>query len=366
MSESERYIVSWLNTQSNNISFYVQRYLKVDTPKNEKDFCVNKIAIFCSDFIKLSQKIKIDNIGINDFFNHLYLLRDANISAIDRILSLFGYKEKVEYTYESIVNRIANNLPLSRENIRFMEFYLINDLVKEEDKEIVYEYFIKCVLLKVSGISYDAFESLMKSYTFMQMKRFIDDPYVEVKSDKELNGKLGYSYQNTQYLNRDELILMHSTGCYRPLKTIFHETMHNKQYKDTYLSNGVDDRMLTMIKDDILSEVLKDYYNENYASLYSEAEAEIFSINEIDNLFNRFEIRFKNGKSPYDEALPKLNESLNNKNRVYEGKDVSLDELFENVLSSYPVYLEKVPILKEYYYIGNNGKVEKKNIPGRY
>ena len=348
--ESENYIQAYLNSKSNSLSFYVLQLLEANV-KESNWLLIEKIVRIIDGVERIIQKMGVASIPVNNFCNQLVLIKDKNIPKVDAFLKKYNYFITLNQKYNSIKSKISEDVTPTKTENRIMEFLISNHLIDYENQTMIYEYYIKNILLKEQLISYDSFETLMIDYAKMQMQKFIPDPIVEIKFTKDLENKYGYSYQNIMYLCKEELEQMYFLGLYRPLKTIFHELCHISQYRDIHINSEVSKRSSILIKDEILSSLINNYYEDNYERILSEVEAEIFSIQDLLTMFAKFGIVFKNNQNPYQKTIAILKQNINNDMRIVGGKEILLDEVFDDTIINHPKFLNIYPQLALEYHL---------------
>lgn len=365
MIESESYIQSYLNSKSNTLSFYVSRLLNSNLSKSEEQFSIQEILKLINSVETTIQKIGVTNIPVNDFCNQLMLLESMQILKINEFLQKYNYKNNLNQRINYIKELVKNDVTPKGQDKKTIEFLITNHLINIEDQPLIFEFYIKYILLKEQPISYDVFEVLLVDYTKALMRSFVANPVVLIKSADELKNKYGYSYQNEMYLCKEELEQMYNMGLFRPLKTIFHELCHVAQYSEIAIKHETSKRISTIIKDEILSSYLANYYDENYERLLSEAEAELYSIQAILTMFENFGIVFKNNQNPYKNVVDKLRQSMDSTMRKVGDEMIPLEEIFDYFIIHHPELFEVYPQLALEYRIEFGDMVVKNNDFGR-
>ena len=362
-NDKERYIYNYLNSKSSTLSFYVPRILNANASDEELNNYINRVISLITEIKMILKTLEIDEIPINQFFNELYKLSLCNISEVNELLEFYNYSNVLDKGYVDILREITLRRSMRGKNKLCAEFLIANDLV--EDQELVYEHFINNILLKTPDIDYSTFELVMVKYAKFKMKQYVTDPKCEILSEQELNGMQSYAFKDTIYLCREDLQLMYSSGVFKALKNMFHELGHIKQYKEIIIDQNSSPYVIKQIKEEILSSFYPGYYENNYAKISFEAEAEIFSITELLKLFNKFGINFKKGQNPYLSTINKIISEVNDNNRYIDGVQDDLNEVFDFLIIHHPELLSTYPQLQEEYEISFGDLVVRKDDFGR-
>lgn len=357
LSENESYIYGYLNSKSSTLSFYVPRILDLDISDNEKKYYIQRVESLIEDAKALIDGLEVKKVPLNSFFNELYLLKDLGIAAVDEILKNHTYEETLQYGYMNILRAVSMRNRLDYEQKQCVEFMLKNHLIENED--LIYEYFIGNVLLKSSEISYDAFCALITDYTKLRMREFIKNPRCEILSDSEIKKIERCAFADTIYLSREDVQSLYSAGVYKVLKDMLHDLGHVKQYKSVFIDGKNDKKTLRQIKEEIICNETPGYYEDNKERISYEIEAEVFGINELIKLFDRFGITFKHNKNPYLHDLIDMVKLSSSDDRVINGHFEDLNILFEFIIMHNPSYLGVYPQLQSEYQISYNDFVTK-------
>ena len=362
IADKERYIYNYLNNKSTALSFYAPRIVSPQVSDEERGYYIERVKVLVAEIIQVLSKMEITKVPINSFFNELYILVDCNIPQINSLLEKYGYQDVIKNEYIGILRKVITKEPLNDKETLCCEFLLAHHLLNEE---CVFEYFIRGVLIHAQTVSYDAFEQLFIDYTKMKMRAYVHNPKCELVSEKYLNGKESYSIKDIIYLCREDIASLYYTGNFKVLKNMLHELGHVKQFKQVIIDKNSTLYAIRHIKEEILAAISPGYYDDNYERISYEVDAEIYSILELLNLFEKFGITFKVGKNPYKEVLANLVSMSKNNLRVIDGTEDTVDNIFDFAIIHYPEFLEIYPQLQELYEVTWGDIVVRKDDFGR-
>ena len=349
MGEENQYINTYLNSKSNALSFYVYAYLNAEENTEMQSFYLGKILMLISDLNKLLKKFEV--VSPNKFFNLLLLLKDYEIPQINDLLNKYHYSQILDNYYQEALKQIHSDIIPEGIYRQTIEYYITNHKLNYEDQLIIYEFYIKQILLKNKPIDYEIFEIIMKEYA----KRLASSYGLSINISLD---DASTADTNTYYLAKEDLQKMYTTGFFHSLKSIFYLLRLSMQDYDIYL-NG-EKAMLTIIKDKVLMTINPNYYEENNGIMYYQIDAEIFSITKLLELFTKFGINFKDNQNPYEETLNSLKKQLDNLERNINGELVSINDIFASYIMFHPEILEIYPPLRKEYIVNENNLVIKK------
>lgn len=355
MGESLKYIYDFLNRKSATLSFYVTRINQVYDSKNNRSLeltgYVTRIIELINEVKQIMEKMNVSVLPVNSFCNQLKLLKPYGIPEVEEFLDLCKYEDTFNNSVNDAINSIEQDESINEESKLLIEYLLNYHMIPKESQTIVYEYYIRRALLKQKLLSYETFENVIVDWTKLQMGEYVESPECQIVSEEEIDAKLGYAFQNTIYLNKNDVQEMFNTGFFRLLKTIFHEMVHVMQYKLVKIDGNSSPLLIKEIEDEILAHLIPEYYEDNYERLSYEAEAEFIGIYYLLKLFAKFGIQFQKGINPYIKTLQNLEKIINNDTRIIENEEITLSELFEYKITNFPEYLELYPQLKEKFHI---------------
>ena len=163
-------------------------------------------------------------------------------------------------------------------------------------------------------------------------------------------------YKVTIYLNKEIFLNRRETDYMENIETIYHEFEHIVQKQFYTNPNKFSLSGFLMAKDNCLVEILENYYQENYAFLTAELDAEC---NGYLALANDLEALGLNPQDMRNLAQKNYN-LLFSDIRFLNGENTTLDILFDKYVTDTKL-LNKYPILK-LQYKELDGKIVKKSI----
>ncbi|MBE6148453.1 MAG: hypothetical protein E7167_03045 [Firmicutes bacterium] len=355
LADKERYIYNFLNSKSSTLSFYVPRILNASVSQKEIQNYIERVKFLIKEIEQILATMKIKRVPINGFFNELYLLRNLGIKEVNNLLCQFNYKDVIEVEYINVLRKITLKSRLSNYEKLCIEFLILNHLVPDE--ELVFEYFLKEVLMKESDLNFDTLVALLIDYTKKRMAVYVPNPKCEVICEKEFPKKDDKVFKDTIFLCREDIEELYSSGVFKVIKSMFHSLAHVKQYSDIVLAKKDSPFIIKQIKEEVLSSFCPGYYEGNSQQLSYEVEAEVFSIIELIRLFDRFGINFKNGKNPYIPQLLELSVQADSEYRKIGGNSDTVDNLFNSAVAQESSLINLYPQLGDVY---NVNMVDKK------
>lgn len=252
------------------------------------------------------------------------------------------------YQYEEIVNYCTAQLKIEKydENDLFSKSLYEYYKIAEEDRDVDDKTFN----LIVSTYTYFSNFGMMEEYILKRLlegtheisrstyinfiKRLGNNIYREEIKKYGLEGKVvlstindsGYDSDNVGLYVHDENKILLTVKYLKQehmiynLETIFHEIVHAKQYSDT---DYLDYEKNQIRKELVLRYILLDAYNDNYWSFKYEYDAEYKARLDVLNFIKKYthlEIDFE----PMEYSKNDL--------RVYDGKQINIDQLFDKVI----------------------------------
>lgn len=236
-------------------------------------------------------QVDISNIIVtNNLFNHLYSINDLEIQSVNQLLSDVNYHNLLEEQFQVITKKINNGDKLSKEDYDFLCFFLINNQFKDSLKLGVVNVLIKGIVNKECNFDISSLEEIVKTFVEEGIKNVIELKYphckiVEYNNERTcgsaLYGNIFISKAQIKHLVEGKLTYL--------LRTLFHEMIHVRQYqrrKDRYIS--IYDMIL--LKDEILSDVSRKFYDDNYFLLSIENQAFMNESKETLDYMEKLEI----------------------------------------------------------------------------
>lgn len=292
----------------------------------------------------LKQEENLDYIPVCKAFNYLYSIKNFKIEDVNDILNKANYDKKLEEELEKIVNKEDKSIDITKEEYELVNLLLINGDIKQY-KINWCNFFIKSLTNKKFHIEYEDLEKMIIMYSEELMKDacHIDEAKctIEVFKEKDRHGEAN---KNIIHIDRNEFDDLYQNfnadNMFKIFNTIFHEVTHVNQYSRR-MRNNISFYDSIMIKDFILRNSLKDYYDDNYYLSTEEIEAFIegyrTALNYTEFMGLKISDELKRDESYRVEGFKKV---VTNLNRKYQGNYIPIDNLFHDVVT--------LDMLKEY------------------
>ena len=337
------------------------------TKNNELTELISRLDNLINSF---RSQVDISNIIVtNNLFNHLYSINDLEIQSVNQLLSDVNYHKLLEEQFQGIIQKINVGSKLLQEDYDFLYFFLINNQFKDKMKLGVTNVLIKGIVNKECNFDISSLEEIVKTFVEEGIKNVIGLKYTHCKiveyNDKRTCGSALYG---NIYVNKAQIRHLADGKITYLLRTIFHEMIHVRQYqrrKDAYISTYD----MILLKDNILSDANRKYYDDNYYLLSIENQSFLNqgkeTLDYIDNL----------GISPSKEELDDMNKDYERHRKFYgvttrlwDDKPYDLEFLFDNYVFNNPGVLKQYPQLSLEYIIEENvvRRKNKKEIESEY
>lgn len=337
------------------------------TKNNELTELISRLNSLINSF---RSQVDISNIIVtNNLFNHLYSINNLEIQSVNKLLSDVNYHNLLEEQFQVITKKINNGDKLSKEDYDFLCFFLINNQFKDSLKLGVVNVLIKGIVNKECNFDISSLEEIVKTFVEEGIKNVIGLKYTHCKiveyDDKRTCGSALYG---NVYVNKAQIRHLADGKLTYLLRTLFHEMIHVRQYqrrKDRCIS--IYDMIL--LKDEILSDASRKYYEDNYYLLTMENQAFMSESKETLDYMEQL------GIIPSKEELDDINKDYEyHKNfcgatiRIWEDVPCELDTLFDKSIYNSPSVLNQYPQLSLEYIIDGNivRRKNKKEIESEY
>lgn len=337
------------------------------TKNNELTELISRLNSLINSF---RSQVDISNIIVtNNLFNHLYSINNLEIQSVNKLLSDVNYHNLLEEQFQVITKKINNGDKLSKEDYDFLCFFLINNQFKDSLKLGVVNVLIKGIVNKECNFDISSLEEIVKTFVEEGIKNVIGLKYTHCKiveyDDKRTCGSALYG---NVYVNKAQIRHLADGKLTYLLRTLFHEMIHVRQYqrrKDRCIS--IYDMIL--LKDEILSDASRKYYEDNYYLLTMENQAFMSESKETLDYMEQL------GIIPSKEELDDINKDYEyHKNfcgatiRIWEDVLCELDTLFDKSIYNSPSVLNQYPQLSLEYIIDGNivRRKNKKEIESEY
>lgn len=315
-------------------------------------------------------QVDISNIIIiNNLFNHLYSISEFEIPSVNQLLVDVNYTNLLEEHIQGIIKKINSENKLTQEDYDFLCFFLINNQFKDDMKLGVSNLLIKGMAKRECSFDMNSLEEIVKIFVEDAIKNVIGLKYTHCKiveyNDKRTCGSALYG---NVFVSKDQIKHLSEGKITYLLRVIFHEMIHVRQFqrrKDRCIS--INDMLL--LKDKILSDVSRKFYDDNYYLLSIENQAYMNEGKETLSYMDKL------GITPSKEELDDMDKDYEyHKNfcgatiRIWENVPCDLDTLFDEFLSNSPSVLNQYPQLSLEYIIDGNivRKKNKKEIESEY
>lgn len=337
------------------------------TKNSELTELISKLKNLISDF--RNQPSLSNTTRVNDLFNYLYSINSLEIPSVNQLLSDVNYHKLLEEHFQVIAKKVNDGNKLLQEDYQFLCFFLINNQFKESMKLGVTNTLIKGIANKECEFDINLLEEIVRIFVEESIKNVMGLKYphcqiVEYNNERTcgsaLYGNIFISKAQIKHLVEGKLTYL--------LRTLFHEMIHVRQYqrrKDRYIS--IYDMIL--LKDKILSDASRKFYDDNYFLLSIENQAFMNESKETLDYLEKLEI------TPSKEELDDINKDYEyHKNfcgatiRIWENVPCELDTLFDKSIYNSPSVLNQYPQLTLEYIIDGNlvRRKNKKEIESEY
>lgn len=315
-------------------------------------------------------QVDISNIIVtNNLFNHLYSINNLEIQSVNKLLSDVNYHNLLEEQFQVITKKINNGDKLLQEDYDFLCFFLINNQFKDSLKLGVVNVLIKGIVNKECNFDISSLEEIVKTFVEEGIKNVIGLKYTHCKiveyDDKRTCGSALYG---NVYVNKAQIRHLADGKITYLLRTLFHEMIHVRQYQRRK-NRCISIYDMILLKDKILSDASRKYYEDNYYLLTTENQAFMSESKEALDYMEQL------GIIPSKEELDDINKDYEyHKNfcgatiRICEDVPCELDTLFDKSIYNSPSISNQYPQLSLEYIIDGNivRRKNKKEIESEY
>lgn len=334
MNEKDKYLIDYLNSKNSILNAYIRAFSRKGNLKSDRFLAIKQILSLVDLAQNIINKVGIKQIYINNFFNSLMIIYKKGIDEVDGLIEKYDYKKLLDEKYKKVIS-IINSGFLNESDNDFMNFYLIYGFINREDEEKVYKFFIKMALTKEIKISYEAFLKVILYFTKQEMTKLKVVPICQIKSYGKVKRIIKKrAIKKRISLVEEEIKALYEKGSYELLKNIFMDLYYINNYKDA-CNKKIDSLMIREIKEELLCFYLPNYYEDNKKYILYELNARKYANKRLSSLFSEFNIEFKNGykfETEYEEIVSCEKETK----RLYNGKEMKLDEIFKIFSSNNP------------------------------
>lgn len=331
----KEYIDQTLDSFQNRIKPLVLKLEEENTKKSEKE-TIEKINMQLEKLNDILNKTKQEHLDINNLCNCLIIIYHKNIPALNTLFETYHYLEKIE----EIIEKMKEMNPLSLKEEDYVHSYL-HKIINNKNCNIIFEYAISQSLRQEPKISFSLFKSLFIS----QVKMLIPNKKLHIIS---LEKDLGRCYEDFIVINEKHLHKLYEGKDITPIITIYHEMRHLVQRKA--MKNPTNMFTFNMLKERILREYEKDYYDENYARNLEENDANYFSFHFFEIFCKQIGIQLKKETIELIAKEKKhFAQNCQNQERIYKGNKADLNTIFESFIKDKPYILNLYPPISMFY-----------------
>lgn len=322
---------------------------------------ISKVSKEIEKYISFGKKSDISNLFTNDLFDHLYSLKDKGIPQVDQLLAITNYVQSFEKRMKDIEKILPAFFIMSSKNYQMISFILKYNLCSRDKIYDYCNYVIRDTIMKHHNFSKDTFKLAIKRFAEETMRQYVTNPLCRfVDIPVEGNSKtLGRAKGNIIEIDNEEMDKAYEHDAREIIITTFHEIRHihqSQRYRDRF--ELPDD--IRQIKEAIISKVYKDYDSVNYDLISYEKEAEIRALIAADRYYESLGLIFNHDyealKDQIKNEFAKYHEQL----RMIDGRQASIDVLFEQAINERPELLNSYPQLLYQYKVERSGLVRAK------
>jgi len=345
MNEKDVYIIDYLNSRNSILTTYIRAFYCINNSVSDKNNVVRQIIALINIVQNLFKKIGVEKIYINNFFNNLIRIYKKGINEVDLIVEKYDYFKILYMEYDNCIKQIKLG-DLDNSYNSFMNFFLLNGFIEREDEEDVYNYFIKSALTREIKISYKAFRKVMLYYTKLEMTKLKVTPVCQIKPLSVIQSIIKrQAIKKRISIVEEEIKDLYNKGSYQVLKNIFMDLYYIENYKKA-CNKKIDLLAIREIKEELLSFYLPNYYEDNKDYISYELQARKYANQRLSSMFAKFNIEFKNGYSLEIENKA-IEENEKEDTRIYNGKKMGLDEVFQMFSANNPKFVDEYQLLIE-------------------
>jgi len=311
---------------------------------------INKLKSLLGEkqsFDVLAELVNIKNLEI-PFVNDILETKKGNIKIVTQICMDFG-------DYDKVINLISKDNSHEFVNpdffIKIFKEYLDGKFDKfDEETYIKFMEIYISRILKLSG-----FKTLVNRTPKIRFVSSEQIANLQPLKNSSCHGLCVPTLSGDKiYLNRDAFLRLRFENPLFNMRTIYHELEHIVQknfYKNPERYNLCG---LLIAKDMQLRDVIPNYYNENYSILPAEIDAEYNAIQCVIGDIKQLGLQNKE----LEEEAQNLGKIITNFVRFIDGKETTVDELFDTYVNDVSC-LKECPILN-LQYKDANGVLTKK------
>ncbi len=270
----------------------------------------------------------------------LYTLKSFNIESVSQIIKDYGLDFEYERVYNTIMEKIKNNIELSEEDYKMLVYFIDNNLFIGSNKNPLLNKIMVDLILKKYIPKEEETLTFFKNFTEMFMLGYVHNPKVKYTGlSEEVIANSAYDLINID-INKMKVNLQNKNYI-EILETIFHECTHTVQESYLYHSKKVNYTLLLMAMEEVIMSSFPNYYKENYENTIAEVDARysaslcVLQFLESNNL--------KVNSNYFSDSLNREMPKYKNENRTLDGKLTDIYTLFDsvshpdNLINRYPI-----------------------------
>ena len=132
--------------------------------------------------------------------------------------------------------------------------------------------------------------------------------------------------------------------------TLFHEATHYIQFNKDMDIDTISDNDYINYKEIVLTDLLTNYYNENYEGISYEKEARIMGSYHFFNFLEKYFPYMKNSITHYEKKSKEEKEKIFGDKKIFElSKEINIDNVLEKLILINPSIIDLYPLLQKEY-----------------
>lgn len=302
---------------------------------------------------------KIDN----NVLVSLYNIRDLDIMEINNILGRYNFDSVINDKLDSLYEN-KYGLSIDKEDIRLFISLLDSNSLSRKDIDFISMSLMRFMVLGKLDTNNTNKKILFKYFTELFMRDKMDNP-ICIYTDK-IDAQGDSFYNVIRYKETDVDKLLEEDNYIELLRLAFHECTHT--FQNYYIHKGISITSLLFLqtKEQIIRDYYPNYYKENYNNYLEEVEARYNEFYSLLQIMKVFKLKMSDKAiNVINEEMVKEQKNMNNRKRIFNGKEATLDEIFDRIiLNTNDLY--KYPLLNLQYKLDNGIVVNKSNDEIRY
>lgn len=302
---------------------------------------------------------KIDN----NVLVSLYNIRDLDIKEINNILGRYNFdsviNDKIDSLYEN-----KYGLSIDKEDIRLFISLLDSNSLSRKDIDFISMSLMRFMVLGKLDTNNTNKKIVFKYFTELFMRDKMDNP-ICIYTDK-IDAQGDSFYNVIRYKETDVDKLLEEDNYIELLRLAFHECTHTFQNYYIHKGTSITSLLFLQTKEQIIRDYYPNYYKENYNNYLEEVEARYNEFYSLLQIMKVFKLKMSDKAiNVINEEMVKEQKNMNNRKRIFNGKEATLDEIFDSIiLNTNDLY--KYPLLNLQYKLDNGIVVNKSNDEIRY